>query len=94
MAREFAVALDGASGDSANRHSLSLREGAAQPVLDEFLIILAAQPVVPALAALLIDRLWPRASARPPEMVARVVASLVERLNREGRPAATRQMRG
>ncbi|MCW0180598.1 MAG: hypothetical protein OJI70_02415 [Zavarzinia sp.] len=63
-------------------------------MLDEFLIILAAQPVVPALAALLIDRLWPRASARPPEMVARVVASLVERLNREGRPAATRQMRG
>lgn len=63
-------------------------------MLDEFLIILAAQPVVPALAALAIDRLWPRASARPPAPVARVVAALVERLNRAGRPAATRQMRG
>lgn len=63
-------------------------------MLEAFLIGLAAQPVTPAVLALLVDRVWPRTSARPPAMVQRLVGALVGRLNRADRPAATRQMRG
>ncbi len=63
-------------------------------MLEAFLIGLAAQPVTPALLALLVDRVWPRTSARPPTVVRRLAAGLVGRLNRADRPAATRQMRG
>lgn len=63
-------------------------------MLEAFLTSLAAQPVTPALLALLVDRVWPRASARPPAVVRRVAGALVGRLNRADRPAGTRQMRG
>jgi len=63
-------------------------------VLDAFVHWFAVQPAGPAIAALMIDRLWPRRRASPPAVVARPVAILVRRLNRARRPAATRRFRG
>jgi hypothetical protein len=63
-------------------------------VLENILDWLAVQPAGPVLVALMVDRLWPRRSARPPAAVQGAMQSLATRLNRAARPAATRQNRG
>lgn len=63
-------------------------------MLDEILKSLAAQPALLALIALVLDRAWPRHSARPPAAVAQAIGHLAGRLDRQGRSETTRRVRG
>ena len=88
------LSLDGANRPSRNRHCPGRQTRKAATVLESILEWLAVQPAGPVLVALMVDRLWPRRSARPPAAVQGALRPLIARLNRAARAAATRQNRG